>query len=342
MCLIIHRFDGTNVPNDVLDVNRSRNSDGFGIAWRSQDGELHHAKYGPQAYMKFRKQLKRLDRHPEIEYTAHFRFATTGAPCRDLSHPFEYTDPIEGKVLVFHNGVIDIDAPKGESDTSQFVKAVLAKLPAQWWTQAHLRFLVESSIGSSRMLIMTKTENIFLNEGAWMRKSGILYSTDPGGSHSKYKSTGGIYVSNVTNWSGKGSDTTTKYLSPGTKVTGTPLLTPVAQAIEERSTDIRDFVEVDDLDFGDAQTWMHMGHRVESLGEPISDGAEGTVEAICIECQTIGEVYVIEGNTFIDVPHGIPSNDDENDDDEGAEYERWLRSGASGTMDKAMARMYSV
>lgn len=315
MCLIVHRFGGSNLPNDVIDLNSKRNADGFGIAWRDREGGLHHAKYGPQSFMKFRKQLKRLDRHPEIEYTAHFRFATTGAPCRDLSHPFSYMDPIEGEVLVFHNGVINIDAPKGESDTSQFVKAVLANLPSGWWREAHFMFLVESAIGGSRMLMMTKSETIYINEDSWNRTSGLMYSTDPGGSHSKYKAgTGKTYA-----WAGysdKGKDTTSKYLPSGSN-----LLTPVAKSIEERSCDLR-VVDVDafpdgDDDF-DIQTWEHSGHTVESLGDRIEDGEEATVEAICVECQTMGEVYVINGETFIDIPHGVPSNEDDEDEDEDA------------------------
>lgn len=305
MCLIIHRVKGSNVPNDVLEYNRVKNDDGFGLAWRDDEG-LHHRKYGPESYDKFRKQLKRLDRQPKIEYTAHFRMATTGAPCRELSHPFEYTDPIHGKVLVFHNGVINIRAAKGESDTSQFVKDVLSKMEPGWWQHEHYRFLVEGAIGYSRMLIMTKDESVYLNEQAWLEKSGIMYSTDPGGSHSKYTPS--------RSWS-----------APSKSSTGSGLYVPAGSnkpmkvvKYEPKSDDSCDygtgFVDADD----EVQTWHHQGHLIESLSsERLSKGSEDiAVEAICVQCQTMGEVYVIGGTTFIDVPHGhVKDVDDEDEED---------------------------
>lgn len=302
MCLIVHRFDKTNLPNDVIDINRVRNADGFGIAWRDKDGSLHHAKYGPQAFNKFRKQLKRIDRQPDVEYTAHFRFATTGAPCRDLSHPFSYIDAEVGEVLVFHNGVIPIRADKGESDTSQFVKDVLARLPSQWWNKGHLTWLVESAIGSSRMLLMTKDETIYINEGAWMQKGGLMYSTDPGGSHSKYR-----YAGKVAPWSGKGNDSI-KYIP-----TGKGLLTPVAQAIEKVGEG--GYIDApDDLDF-DVQTWTDSnGHVIESLHDPVPAGVDAQVEGLCVECQSVGDVWIIGGDVVMDIAHDLDLDDADEED----------------------------
>jgi len=318
MCLIVHRFGDSNLPSDVIDVNRQRNADGFGIAWRNADGTLSHAKYGPQSFGKFQKRLRRIDRDKSIEYTAHFRFATHGAPCRDLSHPFEYTDPIEGKVLVFHNGVINIQVSKGESDTSQFVKTVLSKMPSRWWAQPHLVYLVEAAIGGSRMLLMTATESVYLNEDAWHVKGGLAYSTDPGGSHSKYQS------------SGKGGATYAYF--GGGKGTTTPLLTPVAASIESRSSDTYACpVPASDDDLEPAQSWMHEGHEVENLGRNIERGDDDIeVEALCVQCQTLGTVTVIEGNLFIDVVHSGSVSVEDEDDDEELDYQRWL-SGASAS-----------
>ena len=132
MCMIAHRpasaeHRGSNIPNTVIDTAIGRHPDGFGIAWR-EAGALRHEKFGPAESTEFRDALKKLDKDSTIEYTAHWRFATSGKPCRDLSHPFIYTDPIEGDVAVFHNGVIDIaTGGSHESDTSVFVRDVMLR-----------------------------------------------------------------------------------------------------------------------------------------------------------------------------------------------------------------------
>lgn len=185
MCLIVHRAlsdkgKGANVPNAVLNHNRTKNPDGFGVAWRDTKG-VHAAKWGPKEYNDFHKAVKTLDKNRDIEYVAHFRFATHGVACKALSHPFEYKDPGEGTVLVFHNGIIDIktDRSKVESDTSVFVKEVISGLPSRWWANPSQRLLVEMAGGWSRLLIMTDRETVRMGSPKWINEGGIWYSTDP-------------------------------------------------------------------------------------------------------------------------------------------------------------------
>lgn len=314
MCLIIHRVGGSNVPNDVIEYNRKKNPDGFGLAWR-EDGKVNSVKFGPKDFDGFRAKLKELDRKTGIEYTAHFRMATHGPACEDLSHPFTYEDKKHGTIAVFHNGIIDIATDRRtESDTSTFVKQVLSKMGSGWWKNSAYRFLVEQAIGYSRLLIMTPTETIRLNESAWVKSGGIMYSTDPGGSHSKYKPTGKGWSS------GTGS-----YASPATKAATTPSnivkYTPPKEWLraEPKSDDSCDYGYVEPDDDGiPVQTWQHEGHTVESISsEVLSKGSEDVaVEAVCVQCNTLGEVYIIGGVTFIDVEHGhVARIDDEDEDD---------------------------
>lgn len=189
-----------------------------------------------------------------------------------------------------------------------------------WWKNPAYRFLVEQAIGYSRLLIMTPTETIRLNEKAWSKVGGIMYSTDPGGSHSTYK------PRTVTAPAGN-------YASPATRAaTGTGLYVPGAATggkvvpyspprqwttPEPKSDDSCDYGFVDADDDDDVQSWMHEGHRIESLSDDRigGKGEDICVEAVCVECNTIGEVYVIEGTTFIDVVHGSTSIDNEDEDD---------------------------
>src|SRR6186713_2392545 len=106
MCLIAHRPPRQgNLPNRVIEYNRRSNPDGFGIAWREGDN-LRFQKFAPDAVSAFETKLKELDRDQDIEYVAHWRKATHGPVCEEMSHPFTYDDPKDGQVLVFHNGIV--------------------------------------------------------------------------------------------------------------------------------------------------------------------------------------------------------------------------------------------
>jgi predicted glutamine amidotransferase len=134
MCIIMHRTANAGViPTGFLEYNALRNPDGFGLAWR-EDGHIVAQKWGPDDMQEFMGVLSDLNETPDIDFVAHFRFATHGAKCAALSHPFMYEDPGTGEpVYVFHNGIIDIKPGEGESDTSEFVKSILARLPSHWW-----------------------------------------------------------------------------------------------------------------------------------------------------------------------------------------------------------------
>lgn len=292
MCLIAHRTvpkgkkGGSNIPNEVIDYNRQRNPDGFGLAWRDKTG-LHHEKFGPNQFHPFRDLLKDIDRQTGVEYAAHFRMATHGPACLDLSHPFSYRDPKAGDVLVFHNGIIDIDTKRGESDTSAFVSRVLARMEPRWWDNSAYRYLVEGAIGWSRLLVMTNEESVRLNQSAWYKMSGIWYSTTPL-PIGPTKPTPGI-VPTVR--------AVTKYVPP----------------VEWRGDWDEDEDEEDDLvTMAEAAAspslgWYSNGHHVSPVSDMADDmGDEGDRygTAVCDQCRTTGEFYVIEGKVYLDVPHG--------------------------------------
>lgn len=167
------------MPNSVIQTNKRANPDGFGIAWREPKTGLQFRKFGPDKFAEFERLLKRIDKRKSVEYVAHFRTKTHGPACERLSHPFTYEDEAEGTTLVFHNGIISIKTDETESDTSTFTATVLRRLPSAWWNNGALAWLVEESIGASRMVIMTATETIRLNESLGEWHSGIWYSTTP-------------------------------------------------------------------------------------------------------------------------------------------------------------------
>lgn len=168
---------GQHIPTQVIDTAFTRHPDGFGVAWR-ENGTVFDAKFGPGSRKAFRRALKRLDKRDDIEYVAHWRFATQGPKNVAMAHPYEYIDPKEGRVLVFHNGIINIAARETESDTHVFVRDVLSRLPTRWWARPEIKFLVGQSIGWSKLVIMTGRETVNLQEhdGTW--DGGLWYSSN--------------------------------------------------------------------------------------------------------------------------------------------------------------------
>lgn len=312
MCLIVHRNlsesgRGSNLPNEVIDANQHANPHGFGIAWRTAEG-IAHEKFGPESFEDFRARLKSIDKMTGVEYVAHFRTATQGPPCQELSHPFTYEDPEVGTIYVFHNGIIDIRARQDESDTQVFVRDVLAQLPSAWWTNPALSYLVTEAIGWSRLVLMTPTETVRVNESDGKIKGGIWYSTEPlpawrrvattgtgvatwATSREPAATTGAIVpwrgtedaVAAYDRWDAYRHDDDWKAKTP---ITDDPDLVVTGQT-------------AGDIPYG---TWSHNGHIIVPLGFVSAKGdTSGAVK--CTVCLTDGEYYRIEGNVFITLDH---------------------------------------
>ena len=306
MCLIAYRnIPGSHISNDIIEYNLRSNPDGFGLAWRSPEG-LKFEKFAPSESREFVQLLKAIDK-TDMVYAAHWRTGTHGPKNKELAHPFPYKDKDGNEVLAFHNGIISIDTDKEESDTSMFVKYVLSGLKYKWWEDSAISFLVESSIGWSRILLMTENEDVFINQGEWKKENGIMYSTTP-------------------IWKSVAKPT----------ATGIPLLTataatstPIAGGKTYRSDNYANRyggwrgarnidLEYDDDDddyravFAKRTTngrsvpkFYHKGHSCTPATTIDSGGDDGDRYGVvtCDECCTDGEYFVIDGILQIDLQH---------------------------------------
>jgi hypothetical protein len=180
-----------------------------------------------------------------------------------------YRDSRVGDVAVFHNGVIDIDNDPTESDTATFVRQVLARLPSRWWHRPHLRFLVESAVAYSRLLIMSRDETIRLN--GWRTIDGINYSTAP-----LPAAPGPATKSTPAGW----------YQSPGEW--SLRQIAPVSATVTKNNG------------------WYHEGHHIQPLtrvDEDVPGDYSGRAE--CVACKSVGDYYSIDGTTYTDIGHSV-------------------------------------
>lgn len=290
-----------HVPENVLDYNKYSNPDGFGMAWREGNSiQQRRWSSGKDNYKAFRKLLLKIDAR-EVEYVAHFRKATHGDICREMSHPFTYRDAKVGQVLVFHNGIIDIPTKKGESDTAAFVRVVLSRMRARWWDSEAYSYLVEQSIGWSRMLIMTKNLTMKFNTKDWKLVDGIHYSTYPGpatvstfgsGDYKAGKDGGGWRAPySATSWT--------------------------ADEDDEYDHDSQFLLPANTRDLVYASGWKDRGHWVVPVSmesDTLNEDSSGDIE--CTNCNTVGEYYLIDGHLTVDIEHRAVDDDEPDEEAE--------------------------
>lgn len=318
MCIVYFRpFPADGQPFARLDPAHAdegsrRNPEGFGIMW-ADGGTLNVQRFAPAERPAFLAALAALDAR-DVAYGAHARIKTHGPATLDLTHPFLYTQEDGVTVGVMHNGVINIATRPDESDTQVFVRDVLATLPAYWWRDGALRFLVAEAIGWSKLLVMTSAgESIIINEsdGTW---------------------DGGIWRSNLTY---KVYAYTPKVVTaPAAKpATAQPAATPHKSRAErkaernaqraearKRKAHSRSLTVVGRATPGTLPASVadllarpaagkrgHMGHSVTVFADlDKSRDAEYMSAVACDMCRTIGDAYVIDGGVYLDLAHTQP------------------------------------
>lgn len=334
---------GANIPNAVVDTAMDRHPDGFGIASReyTADGmpRIVIAKYGPAERKAFRKAVKRIDRS-DSEYVVHFRFGTHGPRDKAHAHPFTYSDPDPevGTVVVFHNGVIDVNTTSQESDTEVFVRDYLTRLPSRWWDQEGIAALVEKAIGWSRLVVMTATETVNLQErdGEW--DGGLWYSSNH---RPSYKYAGGKGVTypasesdtpNGTRWvtksgefvkvdgvwtpvqtdeaakRGKSARESYAVLTGGSEDAPLQLPARISRKAGQRQWSSKRGIG---RDIDRPLQFRHNGHALTPLMSITLDTDRDYMAAVvCDTCYTTGDVYVIDGKAYIDMGHNVETDID--------------------------------
>jgi predicted glutamine amidotransferase len=303
VCMIAHRpvkgERGSNIPQQVIDTALVRHPDGFGAAWRTDEG-LRYAKFAPNEKREFAQFLRDLDKHSGVEYVAHFRYATHGPEDQAHAHPYMYEDPQEGPVLVFHNGVIDIVTKADESDTEVFVRDVLARLPSAWWRDGALRYLVNGSIGWSKLVLMTETETVNLQETSGKWDGGLWYSSN----HKPYAAvTPSTWVPRPYE-STRAYTPTTQEQSDKAAVSTPATVTATTQStVKRKAGKHKGSMRVVDRPY----RFRHNGHDLTAL-KIIDRSRDGDYPEgiICDTCYTLGDVYVIDGGVYIDMAHKAP------------------------------------
>lgn len=172
MCLAIYKKAGAKVQKQHLANAFVANSDGAGFA-AAVDGELVIKK----GFFKFEDFFEAWKPFRKRAALIHFRMATHGDIGEKNCHPFPMLD---GKYAMIHNGIINIDSTKEESDSSVFASLVIEKmlLAGVKLDCPALGYLIEEAVGSgNKIAVMDGTgKAVIWNKAEGHMEHGVWYS----------------------------------------------------------------------------------------------------------------------------------------------------------------------
>ena len=109
------------------------------------------------------------------EAIIHFRMATHGAVELANTHPFKVAE-----FALIHNGILDIKADEGKTDTETFASYVLEPLIKRFGSKIladpSFDFLLCSAIEGSKFVLLSPSAHYIINEDAGLWEEGIWYS----------------------------------------------------------------------------------------------------------------------------------------------------------------------
>lgn len=114
MCILIVAPKGTIVPDEHLKESSKANPDGAGLAWKQNNKIVTFKSLNQDLVIRKYKSLVAQDIQSDI--LLHFRVKTTGNIKLQNIHPFY----VRENVVMGHNGVIDIDEHKDQTDSQTF------------------------------------------------------------------------------------------------------------------------------------------------------------------------------------------------------------------------------
>jgi predicted glutamine amidotransferase len=167
----------------ILEDSALNNPDGFGFAICIPSENRIHVEKTMNADTSISRFLEMRTKYPQGYAMWHARIATHGSVTVDNCHPFYVAN--DNRTVLFHNGVLPIDEPKGDtrSDTRIFAEDILPAIGGVKSLDNDKVFtLVEGFATGSKLAVMTldpeaKHQVYMINENAGFYASdGIWWS----------------------------------------------------------------------------------------------------------------------------------------------------------------------
>jgi len=187
MCIIALKPAGKVITRKELRNCFSNNSDGAGMMYiESVKGyeDVLCIDKGYFGFRKFYKHFRKMENlYPNSPFVLHFRIATSGYIGVDACHPFI----VHGGLAFAHNGIFSKLGSKIESDTQEFNRIILCRLPKNFLDIEKAKNMVEEYITTSlskavfmdnvgNYTIMNESAGVWNDRGVWFSNSGYSYN----------------------------------------------------------------------------------------------------------------------------------------------------------------------
>lgn len=176
MCLAIFKPKGKTISREHLFNGFSKNADGAGIAYNTNDGLVVQ-----KGFFDFEKFYDAYRAQETRKMLIHFRWKTHGDKNEFNCHPWKL-EVDDYQCALIHNGVLSIKSTDKMSDTGHFAHAwlfpLLKKHSVAIWREHAFRLIIEDFIGrGNKIAIMDNKGNHAIwneDEGFW--DNGVWYS----------------------------------------------------------------------------------------------------------------------------------------------------------------------
>lgn len=181
MCIVVCKPMNVDVPSiDTLRNCFINNSDGCGFMI-SKDNNVMIEK-GFMNFKRFKKKIKTIQKKDAVVF--HFRIATSGKICPELTHPFpvscEKSDLMQTEIIcdmgIAHNGILG-SGTNVLSDTQIFIMDILSnQIIKNNLENSAIDYLISHTIGTSKIAILKPDGSIIRYGDNWIEKDSVFYS----------------------------------------------------------------------------------------------------------------------------------------------------------------------
>jgi glutamine amidotransferase len=192
MCILIAQPAGHIIPDEHLANGWRTNQDGGGFAY-----VVNHRVVIEKPFFDFQRFHDRykeiVAQHPDSVVMVHMRITTHGKNDKTNTHPHR----IHRGLAVGHNGIISIRTCSEFSDTVQYCRQIISKLPLTFLDNEAIKLLIARDIGTGNKLCFVRGDNTLhiINAEAGVYDEGIWYSNTSYRTY-KWADTGYGYIKN--------------------------------------------------------------------------------------------------------------------------------------------------
>lgn len=191
MCVIAIHNAGDRFPREEFRQMWRSNSDGGGYMFQRPGERVVIRKPFWTAKSMYANYVADVKANPDTPFVLHFRITTHGAENKMNTHPHR----LPNKCAVAHNGVIsgfgdNVWGKYGKllggsggtadsiSDTVDYCRTILGRLPRYWWRNPAIRYLIQEDIGRGNKIAIMPDHGkiVVLNRKGWYARNKRLYS----------------------------------------------------------------------------------------------------------------------------------------------------------------------